>query len=900
MALIAGFKLGPYEILSPLGAGGMGEVYRARDTRLDRTVAIKVLPAHLSSDPGRRQRFEREARAVSSLNHPHICVLYDIGTQDDIDFLVLEYLEGETLAHRLERGPMPTQEMLRIATETSDALDKAHRQGVIHRDLKPGNIMLVKSGAKLLDFGLAKPVATPASGALTAMVTESKPLTVEGTILGTFQYIAPEQLEGKEADARSDIFSFGAVLYEMATGKKAFQGKTTASVIAAVLAFEPTSISTLQPMTPPALERVVKKCLMKDADERWQSAKDLHDELKWIVEGGLQAGAPAPVVTRRNNRELVGWALAATLAVVTIVLAWAHFRPGPTRHVLVSSILTPPGAIFNLPRISSEGRKLVVAAAGADGRNVLWVRPMDSDSWRALSGTEGAGDPFWSADGRSIGFFADAKLKTIPATGGAALPLCDAPSDFGATWSREGTILFVPNFGAGVYRISASGGAPSLVATPDKSKHINYAGPHFLPDDRHFIYSAVGDETNTGTYFASLDGRENKLVVRARGNAIFSSGFLFYPLPNGPIASLMAQTFDSATGQVQGQPQTVVQSVAYVAGASIAVFDVSESGLLIYGASSTGEAAVQHLLWLSRSGKTLSAVASGPDYFDVALSADGQRLAYAKGSPSSDIWVEDSGRGVHTRLTFDPSTDKGMPVWSPDAKELLFDVRPGGKVSPGVYRKSSNGAGGEELLAQSERPDMELWPTDWSRDQRFILCSRGDLLTQARGEIWVVPASGDRRPRVFIRAAGPAYDGHFSPDGRWVAYTSKESGREDVYVVPFDPTRVLSTPPGQSVVIAGKWEVSPNGGALPRWRRDGKELFYIAHANEFVGVGFEAHADTPSIGETRLLFRKRTFPSGATYDVSFDGQRFIVNSLPEEVSASLTLVANWPELLTNK
>jgi hypothetical protein len=424
MALASGTKLGPYEILSPLGSGGMGEVYRARDTRLDRIVAIKVLPAHLSSDPARRQRFEREARAVASLNHPHICVLHDIGTQDGIDFLVLEYLEGETLAHRLERGAMHTQELLKIATEVSDALDKAHRQGVTHRDIKPGNIMLVKSGAKLLDFGLAKPVATPASATLTAMATASQPLTAEGTILGTFQYMAPEQLEGKEADARSDIFSFGAVLYEMATRKKAFEGKTPASVIAAVLASEPTSISTLQPMTPPALERAVKTCLAKDPDERFQSAHDLNLQLKWIAEAG--SGVPAPVA-RRKSREKMAWALAVVFLVAAIAGAAAYLRLARVPVQVIVAEVPPPlklhfnfglGVLGDPPALSPGGHALAFRGIDASGEIQLWVRPLNAPVAQPLNGTEDAVFPFWSEDGRSIGFGSGGKLKTIDVSWG--------------------------------------------------------------------------------------------------------------------------------------------------------------------------------------------------------------------------------------------------------------------------------------------------------------------------------------------------------------------------------------------------------------------------------------------------------------------------------------------------
>jgi hypothetical protein len=609
MALASGTKLGPYEILSPLGSGGMGEVYRARDTRLDRTVAIKVLPAHLSSDPARRQRFEREARAVASLNHPHICVLHDIGTQSGVDFLVLEYLEGETLAHRVERGAMPTQELLKIATEVSDALDKAHRQGVTHRDIKPGNIMLVKLGAKLLDFGLAKPVATPASATLTSLPTASQPLTAEGTIVGTFQYMAQEQLEGKEADARSDIFSFGAVLYEMATGKKAFAGKTTASVIAAVLASEPTSISTLQPMTPPALERAVKTCLAKDPDERFQSAHGLNLQLKWIAEAGSQAGVAAPIVARRKGREKMAWALVVFL-VAAIAGAAAYLRLARAPAPVIVAEVPPPektrglglGFFGSALEISPDGHSLAFTAIDQIGKRSLWVRPLDAVSARPLEGTEDATFPFWSEDGRSIGFESEGKLKTIEASGGPATVVADAPSYAGGTWNRQGVILFAPEVRKGLYQVTASGGTPVPVMTLDSSKFHFCSWPQFLPDGEHFLYlGAAYDPRNTGVYFATLDGKENRLVLRSDSRAIYASGGLLY----GRGTTLVWQAFDPERGQLKGEPRPVAEGVSVATPDSLA-FGVSENGILAYQPAAA--TAGRQLAWFDRSGNKAGAM----------------------------------------------------------------------------------------------------------------------------------------------------------------------------------------------------------------------------------------------------------------------------------------------------
>jgi Tol biopolymer transport system component len=869
----------------------MGEVYRARDTRLERMVAIKVLPAHLSSDAARRQRFEREARAVAGLNHPHICVLHDIGTQGGIDFLVLEYLEGETLAQRLERGALPTQELLRIGIEVSDALDKAHRQGVIHRDLKPANIMLVKSGAKLLDFGLAKPVAAPASAALTAMATQSKPLTAEGTIVGTFQYMAPEQLEGKEADARSDIFSFGAVLYEMATGKKAFEGKTTASVIAAVLASEPTPISTLQPMTPPALERVVKTCLAKDPDERFQSAHDLNLQLKWIAEAGSQAGVSAPVARRRKSREKLAWALAGIFLIVAAVGVGAYLRLARTpAPVIVAEIPLPEKAriLGDPPVISPDGHALVFTVNDQTGKRALWVRPLGVLSSHPLEGTEGVEGPFWSADGHSIGFGSEGKLRTIDVSGGPAMVVADAPAYGGATWNRNGTILFAPDYHKGLYQVAASGGTPMPVLTLDSSKFQYCVWPQFLPDGKHFIYlSGAVDPRNAGVYFATLDGKQNRLVLRSDNRAIFASGFLLY----GRGTTLVGQAFDPESGQLKGEPRQVAERLSNAGPVSLA-FGASENGILTYQAVA-GTTSSQ-LAWFDRSGNKVGVMGEAGGYYDVRLSPDGRRVAFNLGEAKSELYVAELGHGLPMRLTFDPNTDSGVPVWSPDENKILFCRLQGGKAKAGIYEKPSNGAGTEELLLASDSPDMEFWPNDWSRDGRFVLYSRGDLGNRSQEELWVLPLIGDRKPRLFLRNAAAVYDGQFSPDGRWVAYTSKESGRPEVYVAPFDSAQVMasgneSTP----LTPRGKWQISTNGGQYPRWRGDGKELFYLGTDNRVMAAEVDAKGGSFQVGAVTPLFAAFAPDAATPFDVSADGKRFLIVSVPEQ-SSPLTLLVNWP------
>src|ERR1700680_2479201 len=590
MSLPAGPTRGPYEISAPLGAGGMGEVYRARDTRLDRTVAVKVLPQHLADTPEARERFDREARAVSSLNHPHICILHDVGHQGSTDYLVMEYLEGETLGKRIERGPLPAAELLRIAVEIADALEKAHRQGILHRDLKPGNIMLTKAGAKLMDFGLAK--ATPAAVDLSSSPTVSQPapadprrepLTARGTIVGTFQYMAPEQIEGKETDARSDIFSFGAVLYEMATGKKAFEGRSQASLIAAILEREPPPISTLQPMSPPALDRVVKTCLEKDPDERFQTAHDLKLQLQWIGEGGSQAGVPAPVAAHRKARERVAWVAAAVFLILAGVAAAAYWQLARQPERAVRAYILPPekssfrtgGPGVRPVVVSPGGRLLVFSAASSDGVR-LWVRPLDSLIAQPLVGTENATYPFWSGDSRNIGFFQDGKLKRIAVSGGPPQSLCDAPSGRGGTWSRDGVILFAPSTASTIFRVSQAGGATEPVTKLNAARQENSnRWPYFLPDGRHFIFfGRSNDTTQTGNFLGSLDGGEPKLVLKGSSTAAVYAppSFLLF-VRDG---TLLAQGLDVAKGQLSGEALPVAERVEMNESTQRASFGASE------------------------------------------------------------------------------------------------------------------------------------------------------------------------------------------------------------------------------------------------------------------------------------------------------------------------------------
>jgi tRNA A-37 threonylcarbamoyl transferase component Bud32 len=629
MNLATGAMLGPYELLSLLGKGGMGEVYRARDTRLDRTVAVKVLPQHLSSSPERRQRFEREARAVSSLSHPHICALYDVGRQDGIDYLVMEYIEGESLADRLSKGPLPVDQALRYSIQVANALDKAHRSGIVHRDLKPANIMLTKSGAKLLDFGLAKlrGNSSEAAPSLTSLPTERVSITAEGTILGTFQYMAPEQLEGREADARTDIFAFGAVVYEMATGKRAFNGKSQASLITAIMSADPQPISELQPMSPPALDRIVKRCLGKDPDERWQTAHDLMEELKWVAEAGSQAGAAAPVAARRKIRER-GWMIATVVFFLAAgLLAVAYFRRAPVETAAAATrfFIYPPEKVSftGTFAISPDGRRIVFRGT-SEGKTLLWVRALDSLSAQPLAGTQEALFPFWSPDSRFIGFYSSGKLKKIEATGGPAQPLCDAPLGAQGAWNRDNVIVFAPNFADALYRVSAAGGAPVPLTTLDASrKETAHVLPNFLPDGRHFIYLVTNAQReNTGIYVGSLDSKETKLLVNTyQGAAYAPPGYLLFMRER----TLMAQSFDADRLELKGEPFPVAEQVDLQLSAEprFASFSVSETGALVYRSGSRRN---YQLTWFDREGKQLGTIGPPGAYGNPWLSPDEKRV----------------------------------------------------------------------------------------------------------------------------------------------------------------------------------------------------------------------------------------------------------------------------------
>jgi eukaryotic-like serine/threonine-protein kinase len=883
MTLATGSRLGPYEILSSVGAGGMGEVYKARDTRLDRTVAVKVLPARLSENAAFRQRFEREAKTISQLSHPHICTIHDVGNHEGVEYLVMEFLEGETLTDRIAKGPLPLEQVLRYGIEISDALEKAHRQGIVHRDLKPGNVMITRSGIKLVDFGLAK-LALPPPGSvvssLSVVPTQVEVgLTAQGTILGTFQYMAPEQLEGMEADARTDIFALGLLLYEMATGRKPFTGKSQASLLVAIMHTQPEAISSVQPMTPPAFDRVVKTCLAKDPDDRFQTAHDVKLQLQWIAEGGSAIGLPAPVAERRRSREKLAWALVPVAAIAAVAATIFVVRlTTETPRTVVSMIQPPEKSAFAFEfgpmALSPDGRRIAFVATSS-GINMLWVRPLSGVSAQPLAGTEGASNPFWSPDSRYLGFFANRQLKKIEASGGPPQNLADAPLGRGGSWNREGVILFVPNSREVVHRVSASGGEASPVTKLDAgASEVSHRWPVFLPDGRRFLYlaqSSSGAGEKNGVYMASLDGGARKFLFHANSNVVYAPpGYLLFHRER----TLLARPFDPKSLRFTGEAFPVAEGVQYFATFAQAVFAASDQGLLAYQTGTSG--GQTQLTWLDRAGKPTGTVGDPGHLATPRVSNEGRQVAVRVLDPQAvgDIWIYDLERNTQTRFTFDSSDEFG-PLWSRDDSKVFFSSA---RKSPGdIYQKDSAGTAKEEPILSSNAFKMAL---DWSPDGRVLLFQADDPRMPTQMDLWTYSAA-DGKATPFLQSASNETLGRFSQDGRWIAYVSNESGREEVYVVPF---------PGPG----GKWQISMAGGRAPHWTRGGREIVYQAPEDEITAVEVRT-APTFQSGIPKALFKTHLRPPpGAQFDVTPDGERFLVNLRPgDQVSDPVTLVQNW-------
>jgi serine/threonine protein kinase len=898
MTLSLGTRLGPYEIVAAIGAGGMGEVYRAKDTRLGRDVAIKVLPQEFAASPERMARFEREAKVLASLNHPNIASIYGSEDSDGNRALIMELVSGPTLADRLERRWLPLDEALPMAKQIAEALEYAHERGVVHRDLKPANIKLTNDDSvKILDFGLAKVMEDDGDYSdISTSPTISRMATQAGIILGTAAYMSPEQAKGKPVDRRTDIWAFGCVLFEMLTGRTPFGGESVTDILAAVVRGEP-DWAQLPAHTPSRIHALLQRCLEKDARQRLQSIGEARLALeKYLANPGVGtassdlAGIAEEVRSADSwNRRAVWLALgtfavgAALTAGLFGVLRSAH----PTNEVRAIRAQIKPSVSSSYQyeswssgfALSSDGQWITYVAKTPDEKMLLWLRSIDAVQDKPLQGTENAEFPFWSPDNRSIGFFADGKLKKIEIGGSTISVLCDVSLPRGGTWNREDVILFSASAASPLLRVSASGGAPSAVTSLITDENENsHRWPHFLPDGRHFLYlslhgvSARDNPTNT-LRIGSLDSKETKALFKTDGNAIYASGHLIYVRQN----TLVAQPFDLGRMEPKGEALPIAEHVAADV-RSLGQFSASQSGLLTYldGTLSTQ----RQLTWVDRSGTRLRNV-SGPDHYDnPVLSPDGKRVTFALGAGAIDVWLYDLRSDVKTRLTFgSPGKESNaFNTWSPDGRSLVYLSYGGGKYS--IRRKPLEGAGSDEVLLESTgtRPV----PFSWSPDGKVVAYHQ---LSKGVRSIWMLPVSGEHKPLLFLESA---YRPQFSPDGKWLAYCSEETGRVEVFVVLF---------PGPG----GKRQVSTDSGCQVRWRKDGKELFFLSNDKKMMAADVKTSDSSFQIAALRPLFQTHIEDiSSYNYDVSPDGQRFLCNYTLEQSTAELTLIVNWDAVLEKK
>jgi serine/threonine-protein kinase len=863
----------------------MGEVYKARDKRLNRTIAIKVLPPHFTDKPEMRARFDREAQTIATLNHPHICVLHDVGHQDGTDYLVMEFLEGQTLAQRLERGALPLQEALAISTQIADALDRAHRQGVVHRDLKPSNIMLTKSGAKLLDFGLAKlKQDIQPDSSLSAIPTQA-PVTEAGMVLGTLQYMSPEQLEGRDADARADIFAFGNVVYEMVTGKKTFAGKSQAGLIAAILEHEPAMVSSFQPTSPLQLDHIINRCLAKSPDDRWQSASDLHRELKWIAENISQLSSSRVVaveqpIARAKRRPLRLGAAAIgglTIAILSGAAVWM-WKPVATiskSSVLRLSVTMSSGELvesFQMPPLafSPDGTRLVYSSSGP-----LYLREMNSFDSKPIPGTESASAPFFSPDGRWVGFFAGGKLKKISLTGGVPQTLCEASNGRGGSWAADDTIYFAPSNIAGIWKVSAAGGTPQEVTRLDRSHgEVTHRWPQILPDNKTLLFTArTGPGWNEAhAELVNVATGERRVAVQGAIMTVYASpGFLVYT----QAGALMAAPFDLSRSALPKIPIASGVEVRELSEGS--AFAVSQNGILGY-LSGTRQFE-RKVVWVDRQGHQENLALPPRAYDNVAVSPDGRFAAVQFEGPTMSIWIYDFARTTLTPFT--PAGSSQAPVWTPDGKRIVYRGTRAGFRN--LFWKAVDGSAEEERLTTNEAIHT---PSSISPDGKLVAFQSIDVVAGTAN--YLLQLNGDRKPQLLQASAS---NPQFSPDGHWIAYVSSESGRSEIYLRPF---------PGPG----GKIQISTEGGEEPVWSHDGHELFYINSGSRMMAVDIRT---LPSLaaGSPHLLFTGRYQPSPNTisaYSVSLDGKRFLKVQPAESTQSvpQINLVTNWLEELNQR
>jgi Tol biopolymer transport system component len=863
---MTGTAIGPYRIESKLGEGGMGDVYRARDTRLDREVALKTVKGPYT------ERFEREARAISALNHPNICTLYDVGQHDGSGYLVMEFIEGKPVS-----GPMPVEQAIALGIQICEALDAAHKKGVVHRDLKPANILQTRAGVKLLDFGLAKLTTAPAlSGAVSTTAGDQATvaaLTGAHTVVGTPQYMAPEQIEGREIDARTDIFAFGCVLYELLTGKRAFEGKSASSIMASVLATTPPSLSVLLPLTPPALDRIVSRCLAKDPDDRWQTIRDVAAELRWVGQGGSQVGLPAIVTSTRRKRQWAAWGVAAAcaLAAAGFAVAWMRRAPEPPR-VVRFLLQTPEGAANpGSPSISPDGRGVVFAATDAQGRRLLWLRSLDAFDARPMNGTEGATRAFWSPDSRMVAFFSGGKLKKVDISGGPPQTICDAPTGSDGSWSPDGTILFDGRGNDPIWRVPAAGGVAKAEVPGTGGGGAGW--PVFLPDGKRYLFMDItpgGDQT---LKVASLDSKDARELFKTPSRVLFAEpGYLLFVREQ----TLVAQPVDRSTMTPKGEPVPLAEGLG-IDTVGLASFDVSQTGVLVYR---TGELEKRRVVWLDRSGKETAAFPEPGDFANLAISPDGTRIVfdYSQGPGGNDIWIRDTVRNVNTRFTFDAANEL-VPIWSPDGRRIVYTLSAG--VPGDLYTKDAAGTREPEVLLKT--PEIKF-ATDWSKDGRYLVyASQGKTGFDAMA----IPLEGDRKPFPIAATKFDEMWPMLSPDGRYVAYQSNESGRHEIYVQEFPEAR-------------SKWQISTDGGTQAFWRSDGKEIVYRARGA--IMATDVQELPTFSAGTPHELF-KATFANivaRSHYRPSADFQKFlVVTPLSGDAVKPASVILNWQAALKN-
>jgi eukaryotic-like serine/threonine-protein kinase len=929
-----GATISHYQILGKLGAGGMGEVYRARDTKLNREVALKVLPEAFAQDAERMARFQREAQVLASLNHPYIAAIYGLEESGDTRALVMELVEGPTLAERIactvraatpavipaqagapgpamagiqpvpavdprlrggdsqSRAALPPEEALTIAKQIAEALEAAHDQGIIHRDLKPANVKVRADGTvKVLDFGLAK-LAPNVRAIHESPLPDSTTVTATtraGAIMGTAAYMSPEQARGQAVDRRADIWAFGCVLFEILSARRAFAGETFSDTLAAVIMKDP-DWSALPETTPLALQRLLRRCLTKDPKQRLRDIGEARIVIGETLSGTdeiVAAMSPSPVGAQRTPlRQKIAWGIAVTATVAALGFALFYLRPaGQAGRAVIAQILPPARQSFDLathPALSPDGGRLAFVALTPDNKQQLWVRSLDSTVATPLEGTDEATHPFWSPDGRYIGFFAARKLKKIEVSGGPPVDLCDAALGNGGSWAPDGTILFTPSGTSPLYRVPASGGQPVPVTALDQSRQeAIHFGPQFLPDNRHFLFYAHSLSVDfSGTYVGSLEGGKPVLLLRGSSSAVYAPpGYLLF----AQEGRLMAQRFNPSRLELTGDPMAITQPTEGAHNDLYSFLTASQNGVLAYGT----EAVVgMQMQWFDRDGKPAGGTGGTQIFYTPRLSPDGKELAVTiapLGGPSREIWVYDLARGVKRRLTFDQFHD-WTPVWSSDGTKLAFSSNPKEKFH--IYQKSANGTGTVRSLIED---DATEYVDSWSSDGRYLAYGRSDSPGKPGWDIWILPLFGDAKPFPFLQSEFNKEDPSFSPDGKWLAYDSDESGKWEVYIVPF--------PRGD-----GKWQVSTEGAEQPRWRGDGKELFYLSGDNKLIGVEVQERNCSLEIGNPKTLFQSNSVRSPfRTYDVTSDGKKFvIITSPPQQGAQSIMLVVNWPALLKNQ